>query len=179
MTKSQSYGRHYEESDEKMDRPSLRLLIGRENLVGVEIGVFKGRNALEILENLDIKKLYLIDNWSRKYGGEEKCKEVLNKHLHKTVWLRGLSEKMAVNIKEKLDFAYVDGGHTTRQVTMDLKVYYPKVKEGGLICGHDYQGGKPKGVNIAVDKFFKRKKMEVQSGKCARSKRHYDWWVWK
>jgi hypothetical protein len=164
---------------DKMDRPSLRLLYGKENLVGVEIGVYKGRNAKEILDNLDIKKLYLVDNWSRKYGGEEKCKAVLKEYLHKIVWLRGRSEKMAVNIKEKLDFAYVDGGHTEHQVTMDLNVYYPMVKKGGLICGHDYQGGKPKGVNVAVDAFFKSKKLEVHSGDCERSSRHKDWWVWK
>jgi len=167
-------------TEEIMDRPSLRLLIGRENLVGAEIGVFKARNAKEILDNLDIKKIYLIDNWKRKYGGETKCKGVLKEYLDKTVWLRGLSEKMADNIKDgELDFAYVDGGHTELQVERDLEAYWPKVKKGGLICGHDYQGGKPKGVNIAVDRFFERKKLEVHSDYCERSKRHKDWWVWK
>ncbi len=165
--------------EEKMDRPSLRLLIDKENLVGAEIGVFKGRNAKEILDNLDIKKIYLIDNWKRKYGGEEKCKKLLKNHSHKIVWLIGPSQKMAEHIKEMLDFAYVDGGHTEPQVTLDLEKYYPKVKKGGLICGHDYQGGKPKGVNIAVNKFFKKRGLEIHSGKCARSKRHRDWWVWK
>jgi predicted O-methyltransferase YrrM len=166
-------------SDEKMDRPSLRLLIGRENLVGAEIGVYKGVNAKEILTYLDIKKLYLIDNWSRKYGmGKEECEIHLSNWLDIIVFLHGRSEVVASKIKDdELDFVYIDGGHTESQVAMDLKLYYPKVKKGGLICGHDYQGGKPRGVNKAVDKFFG--KGTVYSGECARSKRHMDWWVWK
>ena len=165
---------------EIMDRPSLRLLIGKENLVGAEIGVYKGRNAKEILENLDIKKIYLIDNWSRKYGNKEKCAEVLKDHAEKIVWLHGRSEKMYENIEDgELGFVYVDGGHKEHQVDMDLNLYWPKLKKGGLMCGHDYQGGKTKGVNKAVDKFFKRKGLEVHSGECARSARHKDWWVWK
>ena len=167
--------------EEIMDRPSLRLLIGRENLVGAEIGVYKGRNALEILSYLDIKRLYLIDNWSRKYGmGKENCKIHLADWLEKIVFLHGRSEKMAKEINEKLDFVYVDGGHTYEQVRMDLIEYWPKIKKGGLICGHDYQGGKPRGVNQAVDEFFtKQRKLEVQSGFCEISKRHKAWWVWK
>ena len=168
---------------EEMDRPSLRLLIGKENLVGVEIGVYQGRNAKEILDNLDIKKIYLIDNWKR--GGKnskDKCKELLKDYSHKIVWLKGLSQNMVKHIKEKLDFVYVDGGHTEPQVTLDLEKYYPRVKKGGLICGHDYQGGKPKGVNEAVNRFFKEKGLEIHSGICGpikKKRNHYDWWVWK
>lgn len=165
-------------TEEKMDRPSLRLLIGRENLVGAEIGVFKGRNAKEILDNLDIKKIYLIDNWSRKYGGRDRCANLLRVYSEKLIWLHGRSQDQAKYIKDgELDFVYVDGGHTKPQVAMDLKLYYPKVKKGGLICGHDYQGGKPRGVNEAVDEYFG--KGFVYSGRCARSNRHMDWWVWK
>jgi len=40
---------------------ALSTLVNKSNLVGVEIGVGTGINALNILENLDIKKLYLID----------------------------------------------------------------------------------------------------------------------
>ncbi len=165
-----------------MDRPSLRLLIDKENLVGAEIGVYKGRNALEMLENLDIKKIYLIDNWSRKYGGEEKCKRLLEDHLDKIVWLRGRSEIVYTHIGDgELDFAYVDGGHKVLQVTKDLEVYWPKVKEGGLMCGHDYQRNRKLGVRTAVDKFFKNKKLQVHSDMTTelRKARNYDWWVWK
>lgn len=36
-------------------------------------------------------------------------------------------------------FLFVDAGHTYEQVKNDLVNYIPKVKEGGIICGHDYE----------------------------------------
>ena len=43
-------------------RSSFNQLKNKQNLVGAEIGVGLGLNALEILEGLDIKILYLIDS---------------------------------------------------------------------------------------------------------------------
>jgi hypothetical protein len=163
-----------------MDRPSLELLIGKENLVGAEIRVLRGQNAKEILDNLSIEKLYLIDNWKHKKGGYHIAEKHLRGHEDKIVWLLGQSEKVVKNIKDKeLDFVYVDGDHTEIQVALDLKMYYPKVKDGGLLCGHDYQEGKPIGVNLAVDKFFKKLGLKVHSGQVSKGSRHLDWWVWK
>lgn len=45
----------------------FRKKVDGENLVGAEIGVFKGENAKRLLDYLDIDKLYLIDP----YGGFE------------------------------------------------------------------------------------------------------------
>ena len=43
-------------------RPCERLALkGKKDLIGVEIGVFEADHALSLLENLDIKKLYLVD----------------------------------------------------------------------------------------------------------------------
>ena len=44
-----------------INRVSIRLLESKKNLVGVEIGLNVGDNATNILENLDIVKLYLVD----------------------------------------------------------------------------------------------------------------------
>jgi predicted O-methyltransferase YrrM len=37
-----------------------------------------------------------------------------------------------------LDFVYIDGAHDFSNVVNDLAAWTPKVKKGGLICGHDY-----------------------------------------
>jgi hypothetical protein len=37
-----------------------------------------------------------------------------------------------------LDFAYIDGDHTLRGITIDLIRLLPKVKEGGIIGGDDF-----------------------------------------
>ena len=47
-----------------IDSLALNTLVNKSNLVGAEIGVGTGINALSILENLDIKRLYLIDPYA-------------------------------------------------------------------------------------------------------------------
>ena len=45
-------------------RPStefINLIFGDKPLVGVEVGVFKGENSLDMLNRLNIQKLLLID----------------------------------------------------------------------------------------------------------------------
>jgi cephalosporin hydroxylase len=78
-----------------------------------------------------------------------------------------------------LDFVYIDANHAYNYVVQDIELWYPKVKKGGYLCGHDYidmdwyndpnfsENGKDKhiynsdfyhgvfGVNPAVDEFCK------------------------
>jgi hypothetical protein len=35
------------------------------------------------------------------------------------------------------DFVFIDGEHTYSSVKQDLRTWYPKVRTGGLLCGHD------------------------------------------
>jgi predicted O-methyltransferase YrrM len=37
-----------------------------------------------------------------------------------------------------LDFCYIDADHSYDGVKKDLNIWLPKVKSGGIICGHDY-----------------------------------------
>ena len=62
---------------------------------------------------------------------------------------------MAVHIPDKsLDMVYLDAAHYEDGVLADLKVYYPKVKPGGIIAGHDYLNP-DYGVKEAVNFFIK------------------------
>lgn len=73
------------------------------------------------------------------------------------------------------DFIFIDGDHRYQGIKADLDLYCPKLQSGGLICGHDYEGGgydpayiyedfainKHHGVIKAVnDKFGKEVKQE-------------------
>jgi SAM-dependent methyltransferase len=51
-----------------------------------------------------------------------------------------------------LDFVFIDGSHEYGDVKEDISVWYPKVKKGGTIAGHDYTTYP--GVKKAVDEFF-------------------------
>lgn len=54
---------------------------------------------------------------------------------------------------ESLDFVFVDASHDYESVRNDLWTWYPKVKKGGLMAGHDYSEN-CLGVKLAVDQFL-------------------------
>ena len=39
---------------------------------------------------------------------------------------------------DSCDFIYVDGDHSYAGCLADIKAYWPKVKVGGIMAGHDY-----------------------------------------
>jgi hypothetical protein len=130
-------------------------------LVGAEIGVFKGDNALNILQELPIKKLFLIDPYLSYMEGDtqvlpEEAEETARQKLsqyNQAIFIKKLSADAAKDIHEPLDFVYIDGNHDYEHVKLDIKLYYPLVKDGGIIGGHDYYVNHNFGVLQAVNEF--------------------------
>jgi hypothetical protein len=72
--------------------------------------------------------------------------------------LRGDSVKMSSAVIDgELDFVYLDADHTYEAVKADIAAWWPKVRVGGTLGGHDYIGierfGVTFGVIRAVDEF--------------------------
>ena len=128
-----------------INRPSLRSLKEKKELVGAEIGVSDGGNALNILENLDIKKLYLLDpyinyeHFTDVAIWKQEAYQKLEKYKDKIVWIEKKSDDAINDIPDNLDFAYIDGGHQYNEIKNDIINYYPKIKDGGLISFHDFE----------------------------------------
>lgn len=159
---------------------------------GAEVGVFRGDFSKQILEKSK-GLLYLIDPW-RKLGYEyndmlntddENYKDTIQnvklyENENRVIMIKSLS-KQAANIfsDESLDFVYIDANHAYDFVKEDLELWWPKIKKGGYIAGHDYididwykdpnfaENGKDKhvwyntyigvfGVNPAVDEFCEK-----------------------
>ena len=59
-----------------------------------------------------------------------------------------------------VDLLFVDGSHQYEQVKRDLKNYWPKVKTGGALLGHDYNAVHP-GVIRAADEVFGKEKLTL------------------
>lgn len=52
--------------------------------------------------------------------------------------LRMTTLDAAKEITETLDFVYVDARHDYCGVNEDIQAYWPKLKPGGIMAGHDY-----------------------------------------
>ena len=53
-----------------------------------------------------------------------------------------------------IDYIMLDAGHSYEDVTNDIKIWYNKIKPGGIISGDDYGGSYFPGVTQAADEFF-------------------------
>jgi len=162
----------------KHNRPSLKRLRHLKNLVGCEVGVDKGDNAVNIFNILDIKWLYLVDPYQVDPALKNVSFNKLRKWEKKIVWIYKTSEEAHKDVPDdSLDFVYIDGNHQYEFVKKDIRLWEPKVKGGGLICGHDYQMKRK--VRRAVDEIYGER---VNHGLCffvKANKPVYDWWVWK
>ena len=120
----------------------------------VEIGVWKGDFARDILGSCaSIERYYMIDpwaslpDWNKPFNVTPQVfDEVHAEAMAKTAFaadritvLRGRTRDVIDQIPDgSLDFAYIDGDHTLRGITIDLIRLLPKMREGGLIGGDDF-----------------------------------------
>ena len=59
----------------------------------------------------------------------------------------------------EFDFIYLDATHTYSALRQDIVSWYPKLKVGGVMAGHDYRNrympsGREKGDELINDRFF-------------------------
>jgi len=65
-----------------------------------------------------------------------------------------LSVEASEHIKDgELDLVFIDAAHDFDNVDRDIDAWFPKVKEGGIVSGHDWNHKFP-GVQRAVAKHF-------------------------
>lgn len=164
----------------------LKDYFGNKPLVLCEVGVNIGNNVIRMLKNLNVSRIYLVDLWGKmtyeegRRAGEtvewSESYEIAKKNLKpfddKVVFIRDYSYKAVDRINEKLDALYIDANHDYSTVLIDLKAYYPLVKKGGIIGGHDWCPRYP-GVSRAVNEFFNYPKMVCENNE------RTEWWIIK
>ena len=117
----------------------------KHDLIGAEIGVRRGENSRNMLQNLPIKKLYLIDpylpyqdggTWrDKKFQENVYClaKKNVKPFKQKIEFIKKPSEHAIKNVPDNLDFVYIDGNHEYEYVKKDIELCYPKIKKHGII----------------------------------------------
>jgi len=134
---------------------------------GAEVGVASGRNARDMFNIIPNLHLYLVDPWAgyfrysqdlceRRYAGAMR----LLANRNKTV-MRMPSLEAAPQIEDgSLDFVYIDGDHRFDAVMMDILLWAPKVRQGGIVAGHDFYHFYQSGVVDAVYAYTRAHRIE-------------------
>lgn len=131
-----------------------RFLSAQRTRVMAEVGVWKGEFAAEMLLNIPhLDSYYMIDpwanlsNWNKPFNVSQEAFDEVYREMesrtafaaHKRRILRGRTMEVVDEIpNDSLDFAYIDGDHTLRGITIDLIKMWPKIKQGGIIGGDDF-----------------------------------------
>jgi len=148
-------------------REDLPFLLNKLGLkgTGAEIGVEKGIFSKHLLEHWHGEKLYLIDCWRHnpeyndiangdhniQLDNMAKTFMAVYEHSKRAAIIREFSVDAATLFQDSsLDFVFLDADHSYSAVKNDIGAWFPKVKKGGLLCGHDYldssyQERKPEG----------------------------------
>lgn len=145
----------------------------------VEVGVWKGQSAcfmaVEIINSKKNIKFDCVDTWDFVETSNEIKKEqfqnlfeIFQSNIEPVKEniniVRSISWEAAEIYKDlSLDFVFIDAGHDYESVKKDIISWFPKVKEGGIIAGHDYHYDC--GVYPAVNEFFGKDNIS-QMGAC-------------
>ena len=144
------------------------------NGIGAEIGVAFGGNAEFILQHSHLSRLLLVDPWAYVNGQNpvgyrdeiknwnecfQYCTSRLKRFGDRAEFMRMSSADACNTIAdESLDFVYIDANHMSPYINDDIARWYPKVRVGGIIGGHDYYAlDTPEyqcDVKTAVNNFF-------------------------
>ena len=132
-------------------RNDFGSLLNHMGLVGsgVEVGVHRGQFA-EILLKQWRGRLFGVDNYARHYDpidpaansdrskDQKAAQKVVEEFQPRFDLIKKPSVEAAKDFKpESLDFAYIDASHQYKAVSEDIKAWWPRVKPGGVLAGHD------------------------------------------
>ena len=153
--------------------PDVRVL--------VEVGVWKGHSIRHLAKELKKRggpfELYAVDLWNRTSDAdlapehkdefpllyEIYCHNLTEAGVRTDVFdLQGVSWEQAAFFDDNtLDFCFIDAGHDKESVLKDLKAWYPKVRVGGVLAGHDIHHID---VAEALLEVFPDKQVTIESG---------------
>lgn len=173
-----------EESAADVRAREILKRLDMQNPVGAEIGVFGGDLSARLLSREDLR-LVMVDSWGDfddSFHATGDFHATMTRQQHEAYFsktknevafakdrgtiLRMKSVDAAKRITEMLDFVFIDADHSYEGCKADIEAWFPLVREGGLLCGHDYDNTDyPQwGVKRAVDEFAAAKGFKVELG---------------
>lgn len=149
---------------------------------GVEVGVHQGEYSRILLGSWKGRLLHSVDAWKSfdqniyistcnvNDAEHERNFQITKKGLQasggRSNVIRATSRDASSSFEDaSLDFVYLDAQHHYGAVVEDISLWFPKVKPGGIIAGHDYLDGmidnSEFGVKSAVDEFISNSRLQL------------------
>jgi predicted O-methyltransferase YrrM len=135
----------------------------------VEVGCWMGRSTTALASGTT-GTVYAVDTWEGSPEHGEIMQSITPDNLYKAfqhhtsdipniVAIRQPSIHAASkqNWADRVDMVFLDGSHDYQSVIDDIRAWLPKIKDGGLLCGHDYNYCP--GVKRAVDEILPEAKV--------------------
>ena len=163
---------------------ALLKLVAGDNPVAAEVGVFRGQTSAVLLRDHPTLFLYMIDPWAPfSHDGtyaatgdymalqdQATCDANYAEAMRVTEFAyarrivkRLTSELVAPHISDGgLDLAFIDAEHSYEACQYDISLWWPKIKPGGILCGHDYSRKVYPGVVQAVNEAAVRLRVQLQ-----------------
>jgi len=166
----------------------VKQVFDNKKLIGVEIGVQRGDNALTLVKELQFEQLCLVDIWQDYEYTEKFGKGLSRRNFQKyypivvkrfgnrsdvTIIKEASIEASKKFLDKYFDFIYIDACHSYEAVTADIKFWFPKIKLGGVFGGHDYDIKIYPGLVQAINEFrYEKNNINVYQ-------EELDWWIIK
>jgi predicted O-methyltransferase YrrM len=135
----------------------------------VEVGCKNGRTTGHILANVPDSCVIAIDPWMLQEATADPTKETyadwdfskieaefwanVGEHANRCVHFRQTSEQVAAARMQPKDLIFIDALHDYEHVKQDIALWWPKVRVGGILAGHDFNHKWP-GCERAVAESF-------------------------
>src|SRR3990167_5941517 len=143
----------------------VKLLRDRNFKVGVEIGIQYGLNSRRWLKNAVVQKLYGIDPYDSglfpiaplKIPDDDIYEDMLKRmriFKDRYIHIRKTSNDALLDIDGAIDCIYIDGETTDKATYDDISFWYPKLRKGGIIAGHNYNHPSFPHIKKIVDNYF-------------------------
>lgn len=152
--------------------------------VGAEVGVYQGELSKNILSLHSGLKWIMVDSWSvNTYTGKnnnavsplwreryennaeenfKKAYDNVEKYGDRASLLRLNSIDASKLFKDNtLDLVFADASHDYESLINDSTAWWPKIKTGGYMCGHDYGVENFPDIKSAVQDLFKDYTIEL------------------
>jgi len=141
------------------------LLNNLNYTIGVELGVQKGNYALHTLSRWKkCKRYYAVDLWEHQknyYDGANVNQNKQEQFLHETkkklskypvTYIRNYTHLAVQSFENNsVDYVYVDARHDYLGAKEDIEDWWPIIKPGGLLAGHDFEDAyEVKGQNWSI-----------------------------